>query len=92
MKDIRKKLLVCRPCEQEHKADSSTAQQPMPAVFSVMDNPVSCDQAGELQCELGVYSSHINGASGETVIVSGSKKAPEPSTVVWSGPAVASLC
>lgn len=40
MKDIRKKFLVCKPCEQEHKADSSTAQQLMPAIFSVMDNSV----------------------------------------------------
>lgn len=96
MKDIRKKLLVCKPCAQEHRADRSTAQQLMPVMFSVMHNSVSCDQVGQPHCEFGVYGSHINIASGETAIVSGKQKGSrtEHGDVVgwWSGSAVASLC
>lgn len=86
---------MCKPCAQEHKADRSTAQQLMLAMFSVMHNSVSCDQAGQLHCEFGVYSSHTNRASGETAMVSGKEKGSrtEHSDVVgwWSGPAVVSL-
>lgn len=67
MKDIRKKVLGCKPCEEEHKAGRSTAQQLMP----VMDNSVSCDQAGQLHWEFGVYGSHMKGASRDTAVVSG---------------------